>query len=274
MRFSDLDFDSRPIDFDRNLTARDAGFSFLVVLPQIILLAALAMMLVEVTRRDARSSNIGFMRLKSAWAVESAIHREIFYKLKNDRSRLPSTDKSDTPHVTVRVDREVSKVSLNRNPNPTLKRLFTVLCISESEASSVFSWLAARQESTGPTSDLRRFGGMSQTSYLKLRPHITRYGFHERPDLATASLPIIMATLDVNKTRAMELRTANAEKSDIGDPTGIISITAEVSDPNFPHAKTHAVVYLTGKQSDPYRLLELNRYELEPETAETCVLDE
>lgn len=274
MRFPDFNLDSEPKDLVRPLGSREDGFSFLVVLPQIILLAALAMMLGEVTRRDARSSNVGLVRLKSSLAVESAINREIFYRLKNERSRPPSTDKSDTTHVIVRVEREVSKVSLNRSPNPTLQRLLSVLCISGSEISSAISWLATRQDSNGPMSDLRRFGGMSQTSYMKLRPHVTRYGFHVRPDLAAASLPVIMATLGVNMARAMELRTANAEQSDIGDTTGIISITAEVSEPNVPRAKTRAVVYLTGKQSDPYRLLELNRDELDPEATETCIADE
>jgi hypothetical protein len=269
------------------VSSSDRGFAFLAILPQILLLGALTALIVDGARRDLLIAGQSLDRYQSELATETAIQLIIFARMTNrQKLRTESQNKGGTLAVKTIVEREASKISIGRLPNPILARLADVVCMPASDRAHFKSWQMSVQQgmdrlpdkqATNPPdnnirsfryralSDLRRQSKISRESYLRLRPYITRYGLHVRPELMGAALPVVMAALNMPQHKARSIVSSTPKQTSIDDRTGILSITAWVSDPQKPPMKTRAVVYLTGQPEQPYKLLEIQREEIEAE---------
>lgn len=255
----------------------DRGFGFIVILPQVILLGGLAAMLSQSTLRDLRLMNLEVAQYQSELSSEAVIFAEIFRRLLGQEVGSTSNDNlgdiGPALRSKVTVQRESAKISVNRISNPILQRLLTDLCIKRASLPSGQAealTMVPTHEGT-PTvvrvrtlSEIRRRLSLSSEAYLRIKPYITNYGFHDQPDLQNADPTVIQATLGLNSERVNQLRSSQEAVEKVFDRTGILSITSQVSEEGRPARKTRAVVYLTGMPAEPFRILEVNRDELEP----------
>lgn len=181
--------------------------------------------------------------------------------------------------ISVKVEREASKVSIKRIPNPILERLLEIVCIpvadrtrfmtellaGDSESAAIErSAPAVSQDGVKPlhfnvVSDVRRRTGLSEANFRRLRPFITIYGYHERPELTGAALPVVMAALDIDAKKARSFDSENRTTLSIQDRTGILSIAARTSEAGKAPFETRATVYFTGAREEPFKILEIDR---------------
>ncbi len=257
-----------------NLKRYDRGFAFLIVLPQILVAVVLAAVIAQGVRSVATSPRFSHDELAGDLAVEAALNAEIFRRLeaqiKTEAGLSDSVQKwLDSKRVNVSVDRESSKMSLLSSQLLTLKRLIQVLCISDTAASKIvaFADTYRRGGQSGAGQSLsRRFEtlgawrnqiGLPLEAYTALRPYITIYGYHDRPILAGARIPVIMATENVGPDAAEVLRqTSNAEGV---DTVGILTVTAQQSSVDQHPRNLSAVVYFTGNPAKLVQVLEYRR---------------
>ncbi|MDX2264094.1 MAG: type II secretion system protein GspK [Hyphomicrobiales bacterium] len=264
-------------------TRGEAGAAILAAIAGLLMLAAIAAALnyrAKTTLLFARQTELAAQHKHKAEAgVHLALARLIANDtrdLRYDGTAIEATFDGVTLKVAVQAER--GKVNLNQSPNEVFRRLVLTVCASEPLANQVAAELAdfvdadddvrsdgleadgyaalglapPANQHLQSIAEIRLLPGMTETLFVRLRPHISVHAFNPAPEPRYAS-PFVRSILGAN---------SEAEPDAPGDPgraAGVYTITVTTIEAGRFFYRVDALVYITADQAKPFIMLDWRR---------------